>query len=421
MEKCIRFDNGLRLVLRSVKGVNSICCAVMVNVGSSLESAENNGYSHLIEHMMFKGTAKRTALQISQAIDNIGGQINAYTSKDMTCYFTRTASEYIENSIELLSDIFYNSVYDEKELEREKKVVLEEILMCEDTPDDVCHDLVAGIFYNNKALGQSVLGPKNNIMSATRDKLFEFIDNYYTANNMCVSIVGNIDINRVTQLVNKYFVPKARPNKQINKLAALSTYSSYKSVDKDIEQAHICIAFKGVPFNSRYAYPLSVLSNIVGGSMSSRLFQVIREQNALAYTVYSYPSYYINNGILEIYLGTNPNNVELAVKLLKKEIESLINDGFTAEEFNRAKAQLKGGLVLSQENMTNLASAYGSYLLKTDKLYKLADRLKKLDATTMEQTQQVLKKVFDLNKMSVAFVGKRQPINLLKLLKSNPI
>lgn len=417
MQKCIRFDNGLRLVLNLNKGVHSVCVAVMVNVGSSLESKETNGYSHLIEHMMFKGTKKRTALQITQEVDSIGGQINAFTSKDVTCYYTRTSSEHVEQSIDLLSDILFNATFDNEELKKEKKVVLEEILMCLDTPDDVCHDLISSIFYNDKALGQTILGPDTNITSATREDLLKFIDTYYTSNNICISIVGNFDIYKVTALVEKYFVPYAKSGKKADKLPTLTTYSKYKSIEKDIEQAHICIAFKGVSYNAKDSYALSILSNIIGGSMSSRLFQVIREQNALAYSVYSYPSFYVNNGVFELYLGTSPTNVERAVELLKIEINSLINDGIINEEFTRAKAQLKGALVLSQENMPSLATAYGAYMLKTDKLYKLKDRLKKLDAVTIEQVKEVLSKVININKMSVAYVGKKQPLNLLQYIK----
>ena len=203
-----KFDNGLRLIAKRIDGLLSVSAGVLVKTGSMNESSSENGISHFIEHVMFKGTEKRSAFDISDHIDRIGAQINAFTSKELTCYYTKSTKEHLENSLDILSDIFFNSVFEKEELEKEKGVVIEEIKMCEDTPEDLCLDLLARSYYGENGLGQTILGSEKNVKSFNRDIIRNYMDKYYTADNVVISIVGNIDVDKTVELVDRYFVDK---------------------------------------------------------------------------------------------------------------------------------------------------------------------------------------------------------------------
>ena len=205
MEKIKVFDSGLKLIVKKMSGIYTACCGVFVGVGSSVENTSTNGYSHFIEHLLFKGTKKRSALEISEEIDNVGGQLNAYTSKDVTCFYTRTMSEHTEKSMELLSDMFFDAQFDVEEIEREKKVVVEEILKDEDMPDSVCHDLLAEAFYGNHALGMTITGKPENIKKATRESLLNYKKRLYVPENMCIALTGDVDFEKACDLTEKYF------------------------------------------------------------------------------------------------------------------------------------------------------------------------------------------------------------------------
>lgn len=203
-----KFDNGLRLIAKRIDGLLSVSAGVLVKTGSMNESSSENGISHFIEHVMFKGTEKRSAFDISDHIDRIGAQINAFTSKELTCYYTKSTKEHLENSLDILSDIFFNSVFEKEELEKEKGVVIEEIKMCEDTPEDLCLDLLARSYYGENGLGQTILGSEKNVKSFNRDIIRNYMDKYYTADNVVISIVGNIDVDKTVELVDRYFADK---------------------------------------------------------------------------------------------------------------------------------------------------------------------------------------------------------------------
>lgn len=417
--KC--FPSGLRLVVNNITGMYSVSCGVLVGVGSLFETTQNNGYAHFVEHMMFKGTKKRTAFEISKAMDNIGGQMNAYTSKDITCYYTRTTGAHFETSIDILSDMLFNSLYEDEELLRERDVILEEITMSDDTPDEVCHELLAKALYDKHPLSKTIAGPKENILSATRDKLLEFIKGAYKPNNIVISIAGNVDFDAAVRLVEKHFESQfGNKNKcgEVTLPASAQLKSRYLSRNKDIEQCHISLGMPSSPIGSELTIPIAVLSNAFGGSMSSRLFQNVREKNGLAYSVFSYVSSYVNNAYFEIYVGTNPKNIDKLTKLLREEILVLRDKGLTAEEISRGKEQLKGGTLLSLESTAQVMTGFGSYLLRCGKEYDIEEKIERINSVDQSDIAKAIDFVFGNDIMSAVYVGKKQyDADLLKMLR----
>ncbi|MEG2086015.1 MAG: pitrilysin family protein, partial [Clostridia bacterium] len=383
---------------------------------------ECNGYSHFIEHMLFKGTVYRTSLEISESIENVGGQLNAYTSKDSTCFYTKTASNHLERSLDLLSDMFFNSVFDSEEMNRERSVIIEEITMGDDMPDEVCHDLIAEALYGDNSLGQTIIGSKENIEAVTREQLITFMDKHYVAKNVCISIAGNVDVALAQEYVEKYFLVAfntMRKDTSKDLLAHQPTNSVYKKKIKESEQCYVSIGCEANGLGDLENFPNSVLSNILGGGMSSRLFQALREKQGLCYSVFSYLSAYNNNGYFEIYVGTSPKKVKTAIIALKDEINKLKLEGVTQEELKRGKEQYKGAMLLALENSITVATLYGGYAIRTGELLDIKERIEKTEAVTNEDIMQSINKLLDVNNYSLAYVGKAIRTDLLKLLKTN--
>ncbi len=408
-----QFDNGLRLIINRVDGLFSVTSGVLVKTGSVNESEEENGISHFIEHVLFKGTKKRTAFEISDHIDRIGAQINAFTSKEMTCYYTKSTGEHVEDSLEILSDIFFDSVFDKNELEKEKGVIIEEIKMSEDTPEDLCLDLLASGYYGKEGFGRPILGSASNIKKFNIDYINAYMDKYYTADNVVISLAGNVDIDKTVELVNRYFAERFtrfKSAKQV-KTTTAKPQNLYKS--KRIEQSHIAFAMKGFKANDPMSDAFAIANTVLGGGMSSRLFQKIREELGLCYSVYSYPSQYKDNGVLEIYAGVNTSARELAVDAIVSEVERFKKDGITESEFSRGKEQLKSSFIMGRESTASQMLLYGKYLLFLDKEFDFNERIKKLESVTIDDVHKAIATSFDIRNSATATVGsKRSPIRI---------
>ena len=410
-----QFNNGLRLVINKMEGMLSVSSGVLVKTGSMNESSAENGISHFIEHVMFKGTKTRTAFEISDHIDRIGAQINAFTSKELTCYYTKSTKENTEKSLEILSDIFFNSVFDKEELEKEKGVIIEEINMSEDAPEEVCLDLLAQSYYGNNGLGQTILGTAKNIKSFTRDDVKKYMDKYYTADNVVISIAGNIDIDTALKLTEKYFVDNFTAFKSAPQKSTEESTPTNLLKTKRIEQTHLGFAFKGYSVGDDKNDALSIANTVFGGGMSSRLFQKIREELGLAYSVYSYSSQYKDNGVMEIYAGVNTSLRDLAVEAIISETEKFKVGGITEQEFLRGKEQLKSAFIMGQESTASQMLLYAKYLILLDKEFDFNDRMKKLESVSMSQVREVIEEIFDLSLVATATVGsKRSPLILTK-------
>lgn len=417
MDGKFEFKSGLKLVHKKMDYTKSVSIGVFFDVGSISEKSEDNGISHFIEHMLFKGTTNRTAFNIAEDADKIGAQINAFTAKEMTAYYTVSVDEHAEKCMELLSDIVFNSVFSEKEIEMEKGVVLEEISMTEDTPDDLASELLFKAFFGKHPLARPILGTRKNVREFTRERLTSYMKEHYTADNTVISVAGNIEFEKCKDLVEKYFDGNFKKTKGFKNYGEKHiAKQSYCKSFKNLEQSNIFFGFPSFEFASDNELKVAVLNTVFGGGMSSRLFQKIRESMGLCYSVYSYPSVYRNNGFLSVYLGTAPDKGEKASAAVIEEIDKIKKDGISQSEFDKAKEQLKSSLILGQESSSAIMRAYGKYMLYQNDIYDIEKRISSINSLDIKSVNDVIGDVFDYNQMAVSYVGKKsvfEPFSLV--------
>ena len=400
-----QYKSGLRLVAKQMDNYYTVSLGVFVDVGCVRESSGTNGYSHFIEHLLFKGTAKRTSLEISEEIDDVGANINAYTSKDNTCFYTKSAADDLEKCIDVLSDMYFNATIPESELTKEKGVVIEEIKMCEDTPDDVSQDLVASALFSGQSLGQTILGNTHNIKYSDRHSILNFKHRYYIPSSTVISVCGKFDFDKLDKLIEQYF----ESNCSIDYLPVDSEpdvkyTAKFHHSFKQIEQSHLQLAWGAYDFNSPNRCANNMLASILGGGMTSRLHQVVREQNGLAYTVYAYPSYYSKAGSFEVYAGLSPENNVKACDLIAREIDKIVNDGITERELSRAKIQAVNSLYMNVESSMTLMRLYGRSMLKFNEVFDIDKEIADYKAVTLEDVNAVAREVLTKSFAS-AYVG----------------
>lgn len=402
-----KYENGLRLIVNSMDAMMSVSVGFLVGAGSCLEDANNNGISHFIEHTTFKGTDKMTSFQISSAFDDIGAQVNAFTSKETTCYYVKSTTGELEKSFELLSDMFLNSVYKSDELDKEKGVVVEEINMCLDTPEELCLDALSESYFGKQGLGRTILGSVKNVKGFKKDDIDKYRKRFYNADNIVVSFAGKISFEVACGLVEKYFMPYVSAAKSDEFLCG-ETENKYGRIklEKDIEQVHLALAFGGVEYDSPETDAMSVINNVAGGGMSSRLFQKIREELGLCYTVYTYPSCYLKTGTFAVYAGVNPKSAEKAYRAILDVLNELKKNGVTEDEFTRGKAQMISSFAFGQESTSSQMLLYGKYLLNTGKVFDIDAKLSVVNALGIGEVNKLLSKL-DFSLYSAAVVGKK--------------
>ena len=399
-------SNGIRLVTEYIPHVKSVSIGFWVESGSIYEGIENNGITHFIEHMLFKGTAQRTAKDIAESIDNIGGQLNAFTGKECTCYYAKVLDAHLHIAVDVLTDMLFNSIFSPPEIEKEKSIIIEEINMYEDSPEDLVHDLISKIVFMNNPLGLPILGSHETVKSFTREDLVHYIENNYTTDNIVISVAGHFNTEELIIMLEDKL--KSLKNlKQRNNTSLIPSFTVNNSVKiKDTEQLHLCIGLEGVSAASRYLYPLLLMNNVFGGSMSSRLFQNIREDKGLAYSVFSYPSTYKSQGLFTIYLAINPTQVNDACKHILEEINIIKKHGLSEDELHKSKEQLKGNYILGLESTSSRMTSIGRSELLLNKIYSQKDIINKIDSVTIEEVNDVIQQVFNMDKSSIAVVGK---------------
>ncbi len=398
--------NGLRVLCEQLPHLRSVSMGVWVKAGSILEREHENGLSHLIEHMAFKGTGRRSAKQIAQEMDAVGGYLNAATSKLCTCYYAKVIDENLPLAADILSDIVRFPAIDPKELDKERNVVLEEISMTDDSPEDVAYDLIASAMFGKQPLGQTILGSRELIASYTREDILAFRARHYSPMNTCVAIAGNFDLNQVKDLMAQRFGDWTGGAGEIFPVNAVNQRPQTLTADKDTEQAHICLGYRGKPLGDADAYPMAVFNSILGGGMSSRLFQRIREESAMAYSVYSAPSAYPHCGDFTIYAAVSPRNVKTVLAQIDEETSRLVREGATQEEFDMAKAQLKGGFILGQESAYNRMNSMGSNMALMNRVITTDETIRRIEAVTPEDVRRVATETLG-GPRSQAFVGKK--------------
>lgn len=413
-----KFEDGLRLVHLERKSTRAVAIGLLTGAGSENEAAENNGVSHFLEHMFFKGTKTRGSLDIVKEIDALGAQINAFTSKTGTCFYTFSIDDDSERCAEILSDIMFDSVFDKEELERERKVVLEEISMSDDDNADVCLDTVATLYFGDNPLARPILGTRETVKALKREDLLEYIDKNYCAENTVVAIVGNISAARARKLTEKYFVGRfaSNPNRKWQDVAHVTT-GAYKTVFKPIEQANVGMAFPSVSIKDENYLAVNAGGYVFGGGMSSRLFAEVREKHGLAYSVYSYNSFYANNGYAGIYVGTNTKSALQAVGIVAEIIDDVRRNGFTEEEFRRGIQQAKAAYILGQDSNGALMRYYAKQLLMTDGVSDFDELIATLDKIKYDDFNKIYSNEFDRSKVSLAYVGREIKDDLFAAIK----
>ena len=410
-----KLNCGLRMVLEKIPYVESVTAGIWVKVGCVDEDDTCRGISHFIEHMMFKGTGARSARQIASDIDALGAQINAFTSKESTCYYVRSLSSNLDKTCDILIDMMTDSKFDPEEMKKEKQVVKEEIKMVEDTPDDDAQDMLYEVLFKGEPLSGSILGTPESLDAFTRDDLKNYIAREYSLDHIVVSIAGNFDEDAVcAQFENKLSCMTAAKKE---KPAGGQIYvPSFKGKVKDIEQTHICLGTKALKFDDPDTYTLNILNNIMGGSMSSRLFQNIREEKGMAYTVYSYTGSHDNDGFYAISAGVAHDKIEDTVHAIREELENLAKGGVTKEELEISKQQTKGGLIFSLENTSNRMVLNGKYALFRNRVRTAEEAIAAIDAVSMDDIARVASMITDFSKYSGTIVSRRD-VDLAALMK----
>jgi predicted Zn-dependent peptidase len=385
-------QNGVRVILENIPTVRSVAIGIWIGTGSRNETLSNNGISHFLEHMFFKGTKTRSALDIAEAFDSIGGQVNAFTSKEYTCYYAKVLDNHAPFALDVLADMFFNSTFEEEELVKEKNVVYEEIKMYEDTPDDIVHDLLSKAIYENHSLGYPILGTEEILATFTGNTLKEYVHNMYTPDRVVISIAGNIDetfIKEVEKIFGSYEggqrkTDEEKPTFHMNQIAR----------KKDTEQAHLCLGYEGLQVGHEDIYDLIILNNILGGSMSSRLFQEVREKRGLSYSVFSYHSAFEDTGIVTLYGGTGAKQLDVLFETIQETLATLKRDGITDKELANSKEQLKGSLMLSLESTNSRMSRNGKNELVLGRHRSLDDMVAQIDSVTKDSVNEMGVRIF---------------------------
>jgi len=395
-------SNGLRVVLEKIPTCRSVSFGIWVKTGSRNELKEQNGISHFIEHMLFKGTARYSARDIAELFDGIGGNVNAFTTKEYTCYYFKVLDEHLPLAMDVLADMFFHSEFAAEELEKERNVILEEISMYEDTPDDLVHDLLAKAAYGNHSLGQTILGLEENLLRLHSADLKEYMKRHYTVGNVVLSMAGNFNDN-VMELIEKHF--GAFSNQGVDSAIEPAPFvGDSLFFEKKTEQNHICLSLPGCSIDDKRLYAMILLNNTIGGGMSSRLFQEIREKRGLAYSVYSYHTAHRDGGMFTIYTGTAPKQTEEVLKVSMEIVNQMIHQGMTAAELRKGKEQLKGSLILSLESTSSRMNRLGKNELLLGKHYSMDEIIERIEEVELEQVHQLTKDVFS-HPFALAMVG----------------
>ncbi len=404
-------SNGIRVVAEKIDYLKSVSIGVWVGNGSRCETKDENGISHFIEHMVFKGSAKRNAVEIASAIDSVGGQINAFTAREYTCFYTKTLDAHAELAMDVLSDMIFRPTLDEEDMELEKRVVAEEIHLYEDSPEDLVYDMYCRAVWGDTSMGRTVLGTTDTLGKITPEKMRSYMNTHYSTKNIIISVSGNFEDGFFDSL-EKYFgaysiniESPAIPNVEFKQGNVFK--------QKDIEQVQLVVGFGGIDIMDEDVYALLTFNNVFGGGMSSRLFQNIREREGLVYSVCSGHSAYIGTGSFDISAGMSPENLDRVCELIGKEIRELKENKLSADEVARSKEMLKGSYILSYESTGARMQGAGRSLLLDKPIYTQEEAIAKIDAVTVDKVAEVIDKVTDIKTMSCALLG---PVDDMKCI-----
>lgn len=409
-------QNGVRIVSEHIPHVRSVSVGIWVGAGSRFEEPKENGITHFIEHMLFKGTKTRSAREIAEEFDRIGGEVNAFTSKENTCYYAKVLDHHGELAVSILADMFFHSTFAKEELEKERQVVLEEILMSEDAPDDDIHEQLWRVMYPNDSLGLPILGTKETLCTFTSDTIRDYMEKHYYPENVVISVAGNISKELLLH-IEKMFSRFERSNKAIKSNATYPKFHGGQYLkSRDIEQSHIAIAYPAICVTHPEIYSLVAFNNILGGNMSSRLFQEVREERGLAYSIFSYHSCYKDVGALTIYGSTNNEQRLILQQTIDETLNKIKSEGVSEKEISNAKEQLKGSLVLGLESTNSRMSRNGKNELVHGRHKTIDEVIEQIDAVSLQSVTNIIETVLG-EKRAIAIIGKDvKEESLLKIL-----
>lgn len=390
------FPHGLRVVSEEIPHVRSISVGIWIDVGSRDEEEWSNGISHFIEHMLFKGTERRSVREIARSVESVGGYLNAFTSKEHTCYYARVLDEYTDLALDVLSDIVLHPVFPDRELEKERGVIIEELKNAEDDPDDLIHDYFDRRLFGSHPLGFPVIGTERNLKTLKRSDLINYRQRHYLPSRMVVAACGHLKHESIIELVEKYFAPRlsAPPPSPLKRSRPRLQKPLRVEYERPIQQSHVCLGTVAFSIRSKYRYPLLILNTLLGDGMSSRLFQNIREKYGFAYNVYSYANLLSDTGLFGAYIGTDQRHIERSIELIWNELKRIREKPVPQAELNRTKAQLKGSMMLSLESIPSRMMRLGNSELYFNEVTSLDSIINQIDKVTQDDIQTVAKELF---------------------------
>jgi len=397
--------NGVRVVSESVPYVRSVSLGIWIQVGSRDETDDEQGMSHFLEHMLFKGTEKRTTFDIAHSLESLGGGLDAFTSRDLTCFYARCLDEHLDVALEVLADMLQNSVFDLEEIEKEKRVVLEEIQTVEDAPDDLIHDLFARSVWGEHPVGAPVLGHPDTVRSFSREKLLRHLSDHYLPSRIVITAAGNVEHEHLVGFVNRWFDYSPNISDSLRRIRPLQTERTQRHFKREIGQTHICLGTIACAYTHPRRYDQLVANTALGEGMSSRLFQQIRERLGLAYAVYSYLEMLEDTGLFGTYMACDSARVEQAVDIAYAELERLKKEVLSPQELKSAKAQLKGELILGQESMDKRMGRIAQQEIYTATYRPAEDSLAGIEKVSQESVLTACESLLDLNQMHRVTVG----------------
>lgn len=413
MYNIFTLNNGLKVVVEDIEYVNSVSVGLWIENGSRNENNINNGISHFIEHMFFKGTSNRTAKQIAEDIEDVGGQINAFTGKEATCFYIKALDSHLELSLNILSDMLFNSKFSYEDIEKEKGVIIEEINMSEDQPEDVLSDLHSEAIWEKDSISLPILGTTETVNSFSREQILDYVSKYYIPEKAVLSISGNVNLTFIEALIDKYFGSWNNKSHIIADYSKPNIFQNHLYKFKDIEQLHISLGVHGLETGNDDIYGLLLLNNMLGGGASSILFQKIREERGLCYTIYSYLSSFKNTGVISIYTGLNSKYALEVVDLIKDELYNFTKHDFSDSKLLKLKEQLKGNYILGLESTSSRMFSNGKSVLFLNKINKPNDIINKIDAVSKYDLLDIMNRTFAQGIQNSAFVGQEVNMNLV--------
>ncbi len=401
----ITLPNGLRIIGERIPHFRSVSVGLWLGSGSQYESVQEAGVSHFLEHMVFKGTEKRTARQIAEEMDAVGGQLNAFTAKECTCFYAKVVDEHLPLAMDVICDLVTRPTFDPNEMAKEKGVVIEEIAMAEDTPEDLVHELIMLAHYGDQAVSRPILGTEDSVSGCAREKLHGYWARMYRPGNAVLAIAGNYDWSAVLDMANAHLGDWRAEGFDRLPCVTREVAPAVVTREKDIEQVHICLGYPALPMGDNRNYDISIFNSVFGGAMSSRLFQKIREELGMAYTVYSYPNTYMDTGMLSVYAATNPETAVQVYDMILQEARAIAEGGMTRQEFDMAREQLKSGYILGLESTSARMQSNGRRLLLMDKTRTESETLDAINAVDFDAANALMKQMLAAPH-SIALVGK---------------